>query len=68
MGVSALRFEHREKSTPARQRQVLAWTLSEFTPAEIAEQLNMTPEAVRASLKKARRAATKCVREWEEGR
>ncbi|MEU0054659.1 sigma-70 family RNA polymerase sigma factor [Streptomyces sp. NPDC006309] len=55
------------RNLPARQRQVLAWTLSDFTPAEIAEQLGMSPEAVRASLKKARRAATTRIREWEEG-
>jgi RNA polymerase sigma-70 factor (ECF subfamily) len=44
---------------PPRQAQVLAWTFSDFTPAEIAEQLGMTPNAVSASLKKARRAAVK---------
>ncbi|MFF8868036.1 sigma-70 family RNA polymerase sigma factor [Streptomyces sp. NPDC015139] len=55
------------RNLPARQRQVLAWTLSDFTPVEIAEQLGMSPEAVRASLKKARRAATARIREWEEG-
>ncbi|WP_159001185.1 sigma-70 family RNA polymerase sigma factor [Streptomyces sp. SBT349] len=43
---------------PPRQRQMLAWTLAGYQPAEIAEQLRMTPEAVRASLMKARRAAT----------
>lgn len=41
---------------PPRQRQVLAWTLDGYTPAEIAEELGITPEAVRASLMKARRA------------
>lgn len=41
---------------PPRQRQVLAWTLDGYTPAEIAEVLAITPEAVRASLMKARRA------------
>lgn len=41
---------------PARQRQVLAWTVDGYTPAEIAAELQMTPEAVRASLLKARRA------------
>jgi hypothetical protein len=44
------------KKLPCRQRQVLAWTLSSYTPSEIAEQLGLTSEAVRASLKKARRA------------
>jgi RNA polymerase sigma factor (sigma-70 family) len=41
---------------PSRQRQVMAWTLNGYTPAEIAEQLGITPEAVRGSLKKARNA------------
>ncbi|MGW0711017.1 RNA polymerase sigma factor [Streptomyces sp. NPDC002643] len=51
---------------PHRQRQVLAWTISEFTPTEIAEELGMTPEAVRASLRKARRAIAGNVEEGEE--
>ncbi|MEV4334768.1 sigma-70 family RNA polymerase sigma factor [Streptomyces sp. NPDC049597] len=54
------------KALPPRQRQVLAWTISEFTPAEIAEQLGLTPEAVRASLKKARRAITGTTSHGEE--
>jgi RNA polymerase sigma-70 factor (ECF subfamily) len=41
---------------PSRQRQVLAWSLDGYTPTEIASELQMTPEAVRASLYKARRA------------
>ncbi|RKN05397.1 RNA polymerase sigma factor [Streptomyces radicis] len=48
---------------PYRQRQVMAWTLGGYTPAEIAEELGMTPEAVRASLLKARRAAVAQLRE-----
>src|SRR5690606_29875874 len=47
------------RTLPPRQRQVLAWTLSGFTPAEIAAELRMTSNAVSASLKKARRAATR---------
>jgi RNA polymerase sigma-70 factor (ECF subfamily) len=43
-------------SLPPRQRQVLAWTLYDHTPAEIANELGLTSEAVRSSLKKARRA------------
>jgi RNA polymerase sigma factor (sigma-70 family) len=39
---------------PPRQRQVIAWTLSEYTPSEIAAELHMTPEAVRSSLYRAR--------------
>jgi RNA polymerase sigma-70 factor (ECF subfamily) len=41
---------------PPRQRQVLAWTVDGYTPAEIAGELKMSPDAVRASLLKARRA------------
>ncbi|MEU4098359.1 sigma-70 family RNA polymerase sigma factor [Streptomyces sp. NPDC026673] len=44
------------RALPHRQRQVLAWSLSGFTPAETAEQLEIRPEAVRASLRKARLA------------
>jgi RNA polymerase sigma factor (sigma-70 family) len=39
---------------PPRQRQVLAWTLDDYTPQEIATALRMTPDAVRANLYKAR--------------
>jgi RNA polymerase sigma-70 factor (ECF subfamily) len=47
------------RSLPPRQRQVMAWTLAGFTPTDIAEHLggNLTSEAVRANLAKARRAA-----------
>lgn len=51
---------------PPRQRQVLAWTLNDFTPAEIAQILGVSPEAVRASLKKARRAAASYYRNQED--
>ncbi|WP_449060588.1 RNA polymerase sigma factor [Planomonospora algeriensis] len=47
------------ESLPPRQRQVLTWTLNGFTPSEIAEQLQMTADAVRGSLRDARRAAVK---------
>jgi RNA polymerase sigma factor (sigma-70 family) len=40
---------------PPRQRQAMAWTLEGYTPAEIATQLQITADAVRASLMKARR-------------
>lgn len=40
---------------PPRQRQIMAWTLSGYTPTEIAQQLDMTPGAVRASLYQARK-------------
>lgn len=39
---------------PHRQRQVMAWTMFGLTPKEIADELKITPEAVRSSLKKAR--------------
>ncbi|MBB1154358.1 RNA polymerase sigma factor [Amycolatopsis dendrobii] len=41
---------------PPRQRQVMAWTLYGYTPKEIADELGIRPEAVRANLMKARRA------------
>lgn len=41
---------------PPRQRQIMAWTLFGYTPTEIAGELNITPEAVRSTLLKARRA------------
>ncbi|MGH3824672.1 MAG: sigma-70 family RNA polymerase sigma factor [Pseudonocardiaceae bacterium] len=52
---------------PLRQRQVMAWTYDGCTPAEIAEALKVTPEAVRSSLKKAR-AHLKMFLEAEGGR
>ncbi|MEV5142261.1 sigma-70 family RNA polymerase sigma factor [Streptomyces syringium] len=54
------------KKLPYRQRQILAWTLSGYTPSEIAQQLELTPEAVRASLKKARRTLAEYIRQGEE--
>jgi RNA polymerase sigma factor (sigma-70 family) len=50
---------------PARQRQVLAWTYDGATPTEIAKSLRITPDAVRASLMKAR--ATLRLLLWPEG-
>jgi len=40
---------------PARQRQVMAWYVDGFSPAEIARQLGIDPAAVRQSLAKARK-------------
>lgn len=40
---------------PLRQRQVMAWTFDYYDPSDIAKELRITPEAVRSSLKKARR-------------
>jgi RNA polymerase sigma factor (sigma-70 family) len=48
---------------PPRQRQVLAWTLDGHTPAEIAEELRLPSETVRANLYKARRAVAKHLEE-----
>ncbi|HZD15558.1 MAG TPA: sigma-70 family RNA polymerase sigma factor [Pseudonocardiaceae bacterium] len=42
------------KQLPSRQREVFAWTYDGASSAEIADVLKITPEAVRASLKKAR--------------
>ncbi len=41
---------------PPRQRQVMAWTLSEYRPAEIAVELGIPPATVRQTLFQARRA------------
>ncbi|MGS2648340.1 sigma factor-like helix-turn-helix DNA-binding protein [Streptosporangium sp. G12] len=38
------------RSLPPRQRQILAWTMSDFTPSEIAELLGVTPNTVSANL------------------
>ena len=40
---------------PPRQRQVMAWTLEGYTPAEIAKELKIESDAVRSSLSKARK-------------
>jgi RNA polymerase sigma factor (sigma-70 family) len=42
-------------SLPPRQRQVMALTLAGYTPAEIASELDMTSEAIRSRLIRARR-------------
>jgi RNA polymerase sigma-70 factor (ECF subfamily) len=41
---------------PERQRQIMAWTLSGYTPTEIAEELRLTSDQVRANLRLARHA------------
>jgi RNA polymerase sigma-70 factor (ECF subfamily) len=53
---------------PPRQRQVMAWALDGYTPAEIAEELEITPEAVRANLMKARRALASYLSTTEDER
>ena len=40
---------------PPKQRQVMAWYIDGYSPAEIATQLNADPAAVRQNLAKARR-------------
>jgi RNA polymerase sigma-70 factor (ECF subfamily) len=40
---------------PHRQRQIMAWTLAEYTPTEIAAELQLTPGTVRQNLHLARR-------------
>lgn len=40
---------------PPKQRQVMAWTIDGFSPAEIARELDVDPATVRQSLAKARR-------------
>jgi RNA polymerase sigma-70 factor (ECF subfamily) len=55
------------KALPPRQRQVLLLTLQDFTPAEIAYQLELEPGTVRAHLMRARRAAAACYMEGKEG-
>jgi RNA polymerase sigma factor (sigma-70 family) len=44
------------RGLPPRQRQVMAWTLDGYTPAEIADALGLSPEAVRQNLHRARTA------------
>lgn len=56
------------RSLPPRQRQVLAWTLADFTPTDIADHLGLPAETVRASLKKARRTAANYYKAREEER
>lgn len=41
---------------PPKQRQIMAWTFSGYTPTEIAEELQLTSDQVRANLRLARRA------------
>ena len=59
-GLEAFEQQHSVLRTldrlPSRQRQVMAWTYDGATPSEIAAELQITPEAVRSNLKKARAA------------
>ncbi|MEV6013264.1 sigma-70 family RNA polymerase sigma factor [Streptomyces sp. NPDC051976] len=55
-------FQH----LPPRQRQMLAWTVAGYTPAQIAEELALDSSVVRANLMKARRAAARFLTAQEE--
>ncbi|MFE2672416.1 sigma-70 family RNA polymerase sigma factor [Streptomyces hygroscopicus] len=39
---------------PPRQREVMAWTLDEYRPQEIAQIMGMTPEAARKNPERGR--------------
>jgi RNA polymerase sigma factor (sigma-70 family) len=52
---------------PPRQRQVMAWTYDGVKPAEIAQELDMNPQTVRATLRDARKNLLK-MRDSTEGR
>ena len=58
--ASAWPAEHeiigRISGLPPRQRQIIAWKLMEFAAGEIAAELHLSPEAVRADLAEARKA------------
>ncbi|MGW7071877.1 RNA polymerase sigma factor [Streptomyces sp. NPDC054855] len=56
------------QNLPPRQRQVLAWTFSGYTPTEIAAEIDLTPAAVRSNLKKARRTALQQIEQHGEHR
>lgn len=56
------------KLLPPRQRQVMAWTLYGYTPAEIAHEISIEPSAVRSNLKKARRSLIRHLQAQEEDR
>jgi RNA polymerase sigma factor (sigma-70 family) len=49
------------RSLPPRQREVMAWTVSGYSPTEIAPLIGITAESVRGSLRKARLALKKLV-------
>lgn len=51
---------------PPRQRQIMAWKYDGHSPSEIAEELGISPETVRASLLKARRVLAARLQQREE--
>jgi RNA polymerase sigma factor (sigma-70 family) len=54
------------KLLPPRQRQVLAWSMTGYTPSQIAEELKLTPETVRGNLRKARLSIASHMKAREE--
>ncbi|MFF2518262.1 RNA polymerase sigma factor [Streptomyces sp. NPDC058086] len=54
------------KLLPPRQRQVLAWSMTGYTPSQIAEELGLTPETVRGNLRKVRLSVASHMKAWEE--
>ena len=47
------------ETLPVKQRQVMALSVDEFTPAEIAQHLHADPASVRQNLRKARQSLKK---------
>ncbi|MFE9659328.1 RNA polymerase sigma factor [Streptomyces sp. NPDC005955] len=54
------------RGLPMKQRQVMAWTLAGFTPADIADHLGLPADNVRGNLMKARRAAASYLKARKE--
>jgi RNA polymerase sigma-70 factor (ECF subfamily) len=54
------------RDLPFRQRQVMAWTWDGYSPGEIAVELGISADTVRASLYKARTALAEGLGPWEE--
>ncbi|MGN2642494.1 RNA polymerase sigma factor [Nocardia takedensis] len=51
---------------PPRQRQIMAWTFLELTPAEIAKELHMAENTVRSNLREARKNMARHLRRMNE--
>jgi RNA polymerase sigma-70 factor (ECF subfamily) len=51
---------------PPRQRQVMAWTFAGYTPAEIATELQLDNDQIRANLRLARRTLATRLTDWED--
>lgn len=52
---------------PPRQRQIMAWTLSDYRPAEIAAELGLESAVVRQSLFVARKTLAAQLARWAHG-